>query len=172
MTDRALFCSVLNVNSRWKASIKIWTTQSLTLVLHLTFIARAINCFLLQSMDPFCIFIPSDKIIKKKTSSWKESDRGTITCTDSSGIWGQLFAYLNDVCQDEKTPADSWGSHWLGYRCCSVDTGNICERFWAVSGKISLSAKTVLEATRPWEAQRSWGTILQIQMWRGYTISN
>lgn len=105
-------------------------------------------------MDSFYIFIPSDKNIKRKTSSRKESDRRTITCKDSSGIWGKLFAYLNDICQDEKTPADSVGSHSLGSSCCCVDTGNICEGFWAVGGKTHCQQKqkTVVEAARLWEA--------------------
>lgn len=46
---------------------------------HFALSSRAINCFFLQCMDSFYIFIPGDKNIKRKTSSWKESDRNDHT---------------------------------------------------------------------------------------------
>lgn len=51
------------------------------------------------------------KTSQKKTSSLEESGRETITHIDSSGGLGELFAYMNDICQDEEIPADSLGCH-------------------------------------------------------------
>lgn len=77
MPIRVSFCFVLNVNSRYKASI---TDLDLCMLYSLT--QKAITAF--------------------SRNLW------TITYIDSSGIFGKLFAYLNDICQDEKTPADSF----------------------------------------------------------------
>lgn len=91
-----------------------------------------------------------------KTSSWKESDRETITYIDSSGIFGKLFAYLNDICQDEKTPANSLDSQLLlcWYR----------EHLWKSLGsecKALIVSKIAPGSTRSCKAQRSWETTLK-----------
>lgn len=105
-----------------------------------------------------------------KTSKWRQVPEQEVTGkrsqTESSGSFGKLFAYLNDIRQDERTPAESLDSHWPGTSCCSVDTGNICERFSTVSGKIPLSAKNALGTVRSRKAGRSRGTILKAQHMR------
>lgn len=94
-----------------------------------------------------------------KTSRWRQVPEqevtGKLSQTESSGSFGKLFAYLNDIRQDERTPAEASDSHWPGTSCCSVDTGNICERVWTARGKIPLSAKHALGTARSRKAWRS-----------------
>lgn len=105
------------------------------------------------------IFIPVIKTSKGRQVLEKKVTEERSHAWTLWGLGDKLFAHLNDICQDEKTPADSTGSRSLGSSCC-VDTGNICERLCS-KWKDPLSAKnrkTVLEAARPWETWKGWGT--------------
>lgn len=96
-----------------------------------------------------------------KTRSWKESDRETITYIDSSGIFGKLFAYLNDICQDEKKPANSLDSltrHQLWLFCWYR------EHLWKNLGsewKEFTVSKKAPGTTASWKAWRSQETTLK-----------
>lgn len=96
-----------------------------------------------------------------KTSSWKESDKETITYIDSSGIFGNLFAYWNDICQDEKTPADSFSPSLTRQQLLLYWYREHPWKILGSEGRDFVVSEKALGTTRSWKAQRCWETTLK-----------
>lgn len=153
---------MLSVNSRSKVYITdldhsgFHTGPCYTQLRRQLLLSLAIYGFLFKSLFPVIKTSKWRHVLERK---WQE----TITY-HIRFFWdfGKLFAYLNDICQDEKKPANSLDSHWPGTSCgCSVDIENICEKIWAASGKEFTVSKKAPGTTASWKAWRSQETTLK-----------